>query len=984
MTSGHAMAAAVALPMAAAVTPARAAVAVSGAVADRLRPPRLLSAWLRRGVGRRRHGFAGVGTSSSLPTARHWLVARAQASEAAAASQEAESNGTPSPSSSDRIQVSARTAPHMWSGDAIRREFLRFYADRGHTVLPGSSLIPRDPTVLLTIAGMLQFKPVFLGQEPRPASRATTAQKCVRTNDVENVGRTARHHTFFEMLGNFSFGDYFKREAIPWAWELATKVYGLPADQIWVSVYKDDDEAYRIWRDDVGVPPEHIQRLGEEDNFWASGPTGPCGPCSELYYDFHPERGSKGASLEDDSRFIEFYNLVFMQYDRDSDGQLAPLAAQNIDTGMGLERMAQILQEVPNNYETDLIMPIIEAAARLANISYHSADERTKSALKVIGDHTRAVVYLISDGVVAANVGRGYVLRRLIRRVVRMARQIGISADGGVIAKIAEVAVESSSGIDQNVVQNQYKIYAELSREEERFVQTLERGEKLLEELLQNALASDKVIKGEDAFVLYDTYGFPVEITVEAAEERGVEVDMEGYEEALERARQLSLAAHTSVALQSGGPMSDLAMQLKPTDFLGYTQLRSEARILAVICEGWVTECVDQPGRAVEVGDQGLLQVVHEDGQSGIVAVDTVRKFGEGMYVHYGKVESGAVRMNGLALAKVDVDFRRRTRCHHTATHLLQSALRQVLGKDVAQAGSLVDHDRLRFDFSFTRPATSEELDTIESLVNEWITEGSKLRTYEMELEEAKAKGAMAMFGEKYSNVVRVIEVPGVSLELCGGTHVDNTSEIGAFRILSETGIASGVRRIEAVAGPAAVSLLRARDDAVRQLCSQLRARPDELPDRVAALQEEARTVAKELAAARAQLALTKADSLLEKAVSVGPMKVLVASMEGVNPDALKQAAERIAQRLGDPSVVLLGSAPEPAKVALVALCSPLAVKAGMNAGKMVGPVAKQCGGGGGGKPSFAQAGGKTPDALEDALASALASVQDALSTVAS
>ncbi len=876
---------------------------------------------------------------------------------------------------------SKSTAPKMnaakMSGAQIRQTFLDFYADRGHAIKPSASLVPEDPTVLLTIAGMLPFKPIFLGQRQADVDRATTSQKCIRTNDIENVGRTARHHTFFEMLGNFSFGDYFKEKAIAWAWELSTEVFKLPAEQLVVSVFREDDDAFAIWRDQIGVPEHRIIRMDEEDNFWTSGPTGPCGPCSEIYYDFHPERGDKDIDLEDDTRYIEFYNLVFMQYNRDAEGNLTPLKNQNIDTGLGLERMAQILQQVPNNYETDLIFPIIETAAEIAGIDYAQADDSTKVSLKVIGDHVRAVVHMIADGITASNVGRGYILRRLIRRVVRHGRLIGI--EGAFISKVAETAIQLSEDAFPDTRRRADTIQAELDREEARFLETLERGEKLLAEIVEKASKTKaRQISGEDAFVLYDTYGFPVELTQEIAEEQGLTVDLAGFESEMEKQKQRSKDAHQTIDLTVQGSLDSLAEHIHSTEFLGYKDNSSTSRVEALLVDG---ESVDQieAGQDVQVvlnqtpfyaesggqiGDRGYLS-----GEDLVIRVHDVKKDGD-FFVHFGKVERGALKVGDQVMAQIDRSCRRRAQANHTATHLLQAALKKLVDTNISQAGSLVAFDRLRFDFNCPRALTPEEIQQVEEQVNTWVAEGHQADVSVMALEEAKAKGAIAMFGEKYSDEVRVIDFPGVSMELCGGTHVTNTAEIGLFKIISETGISSGVRRIEAVAGPAVLEYLNVRDAVVRDLAERFKAKPEELPDRITTLQNDLKSAQKELETLRSELAVTQSDQLLDKAETVGHLKVLVAEMPGVSADALKTAAERLQQKLGAGAVVL-GSVPEEGKVSLVAAFSPEVIEKKLQAGKFIGGIAKLCGGGGGGRPNLAQAGGrdaaKLPEALETA-----------------
>ncbi|PSO82871.1 MAG: alanine--tRNA ligase [Cyanobacteria bacterium QS_5_48_63] len=873
-------------------------------------------------------------------------------------------------------------SPQFLSGNEIRQKFLDFYAQRDHKVLPSASLVPEDPTVLLTIAGMLPFKPIFLGQRTPPHPRATTSQKCIRNNDIENVGRTARHHTFFEMLGNFSFGDYFKEKAIAWAWELSTEGFGLSADRIFPTVFEEDDEAFEIWRDQMGIPAHRIYRLGEEENYWHAGPTGPCGPCSELYYDLHPERGDKEIDLEDDTRFIEFYNLVFMQYNQDSEGNLTPLQNQNIDTGLGLERMAQILQGVPNNYETDLIFPIIQTAAELAGINYDTCEEKAKVSLKVIGDHVRAVVQMIVDGITASNVGRGYVLRRLIRRVVRHGRSIGIQDE--FTTKVAETAIALSESHYPQLREGAQLIKTELQREESRFLETLERGEKILTEILTSG---PKQISGKDAFVLYDTYGFPLELTQEIAEEEGLTVDLEGFEAEMEAQRQRSQAAHQTVDLTTQDSLEQLE-EVHPTEFLGYTHHSTPVQVTALLANGKRVESASAGDEVQillnqtpfyaesggQIGDRGYLS-----GEDILVRIEDVQKEGY-FFVHFGHLERGTLQLGTPVNAQIDRDCRRRAQAHHTATHLLQAALKQLVDSSISQAGSLVAFDRLRFDFNCPRALTSEELQQVEDTINTWIAEAYDTQEAVMPFDKAKAKGAIAMFGEKYGDEVRVIDVPGISMELCGGTHVNNTAEIGLVKIVSETGISSGVRRIEAVAGPAVLEYLNLRDRIVRDLSEQFKIQPEALPERINGLQGELKSTQKQLEALKQELAQAQSEQLLAQAESVGDYKILVAQMEGeVDADALKSAAERLQQKLGE-SAVVLGSSPTEGKVSLVASFSQKVNQKGLQAGKFIGGIAKICGGGGGGRPNLAQAGGRDPSKLAEALDSARTQLHSALS----
>ncbi|HIK28322.1 MAG: alanine--tRNA ligase [Oscillatoriaceae bacterium SKW80] len=859
------------------------------------------------------------------------------------------------------------------SGSEIRQKFLDFYAKRGHKVLPSASLVPEDPTVLLTIAGMLPFKPIFLGQKTPAYKRVTTSQKCIRTNDIENVGRTARHHTFFEMLGNFSFGDYFKEQAIAWGWELTTEVFGLPKERLVVSVFREDEEAYTIWRDKIGICSARIKRMGEEDNFWASGPTGPCGPCSEIYYDFHPELGDDNINLEDDTRFIEFYNLVFMEYNRDAEGNLTPLKSKNIDTGMGLERMAQILQGVANNYETDLIFPIIKTAAQIAGIDYTKADEKTKISLKVIGDHIRAVVHMIADGIRTSNIGRGYILRRLIRRIVRHGRLIGI--EGLFASRVAETALALGETTYPNLRAQESQIKAEIEHEEKRFLTTLERGEKLLDEILAK---KPKQISGVDAFTLYDTYGFPLELTQEIAAEQGITVDVAGFDAAMKQQVERAKEARETIDLTVQGSLDKLAEHIRATEFVGYSQAIASAEVIVILSSGKIINEA-KAGEQIQIvldrtpfyaesggqiGDRGYLS-----GKDVLVRIEDVKKESD-FFVHFGRIERGTLRTGDNVTAQIDLACRRRAQANHTATHLLQAALKKLVDDSISQAGSLVAFDRLRFDFNCPRPLTPTELQQVEEQVNIWIAEAHQAQITQMPLAEAKAKGALAMFGEKYADIVRVVDYAGVSMELCGGTHVNNTAEIGVFKIISETGIASGVRRIEAVAGPAVLDYLNVRDKIVKELSERFKIKPEEIPARVESLQDDLKKALKQLEALKAELALAKSDQLLSQAESVGDFKILVAQLEDVEAEALKTAAERLLHKLGNGAVVL-ASVPETNKVNFVAAFSPDVNKKGLQAGKFIGAIAKICGGGGGGRPHLAQAGGRDPQQLSLALSNA-------------
>ena len=865
------------------------------------------------------------------------------------------------------------------TGEQIRNAFIAFFAERGHQVIPSASLVPEDPTVLLTIAGMLPFKPVFLGQQERPAPRATTSQKCIRTNDIENVGRTARHQTFFEMLGNFSFGDYFKKEAIQWAWELSTEVFELDPKHLVISVFREDEETETIWRDLVGVNPQRIIRMDEADNFWSSGATGPCGPCSEIYYDFKPELGEEGIDLDDDTRFIEFYNLVFMQFNRDSLGNLTPLENCNIDTGMGLERMAQILQGVPNNYETDLIYPLIEKAASLAKIDYQKVDDKSKVSLKIIGDHCRAITHLISDGVTANNLGRGYVLRRLLRRVVRHGRLIGI--DKPFLPEMGLSVIQLMQSVFPQLLERQEIILHELRREEARFLETLERGEKLLADLLDT---QPPQITGEQAFDLYDTYGFPLELTQEIVQEHGLVVDIDGFEKAMNEQRERAKAASVSIDLTLQDAIDEMAIDLKKTCFLGYEELDHRSHVIGLVVNGESAKSA-VTGDVVQIvldstpfygegggqiGDCGVMNRGGLSSDESLIQIDSVTR-NRNIYVHSGCITRGTLSIGDLVHSRVDPISRRRAQANHTATHLLQAALKEVVDPAIAQAGSLVSFERLRFDFHSPSSLTSIALEQVEALINSWICQAHLLHVQEMSIQEAKARGAIAMFGEKYGDVVRVVDIPGVSMELCGGTHVVNTAEIGVFKIVSESGIASGIRRIEAVAGLSVLDYLNERDVVVKQLSERFKVQPFEIIERVRALQDEVKLTNKALLVSHQKLACAKAMALANQVSCVGATQFLVERLDGIDGGALQVAAKGLVDYLGENSAIVFGGLPDQNdqnKVIFVAAFGSEVIAAGLKAGGFIGEVAKHCGGGGGGRPNLAQAGGRDGKALDTAL----------------
>ena len=859
------------------------------------------------------------------------------------------------------------------TGDEIRNAFLKFYSEKLHKIIPSASLIPDDPTVMLTIAGMLPFKPVFLGLKERPSKRATSSQKCIRTNDIENVGVTARHHTFFEMLGNFSFGDYFKREAIQWAWELVTNIYQLSVENIIVSVFHEDEESAKIWRDEIGIHPDRIVKLGEEDNFWSSGKTGPCGPCSELYYDFHPEKGLQNIDLEDGDRFIEFYNLVFMQYNRDPNGKLTDLKFKNIDTGMGLERMAQILQKKQNNYETDLIFPIIQKICEIANIDYFSSDDKNKISLKIIGDHTRAVIHLISDGVAASNLGRGYILRRLIRRMVRHGRLLGITNE--FLPHIATVGINLMQNNYPDLKNNNDLILNEIKIEEIRFRETLERGEKLLDELISSG---QKLISGFKAFELYDTYGFPLELTVEIAEENSISVDVKGFEEEMNAQKERAKAASSNIDLTLEGSLEREIDVFNKTVFNGYKSLLSEAEIKGIFLDSTLVKQASEGQKVLIVLDQTTFYG-ESGGQVGDIGtifskdvevlVDNVMRK-KNVFLHYGTIKKGILTIGQKVKTNVSSSNRAKAAANHTATHLLQSALKSVVNESVGQKGSLVAFNKLRFDFNSSNPISKDQISKIETLVNSWIMENHALEIKNMSKSEALEKGAVAMFGEKYDDEVRVVNVPGVSMELCGGTHVKTTSELGSFKIISEEGISAGVRRIEALSGQSALDYFSDRNALVNQLSDLLKANPNQLFERVNNLQAELINKNKEIQKMKDEIAYFKYSSIKSSAEIVNSFSILVNQIDGLDGNSLQSAALNLTSHLGNKAIVILGGIPNPEnrKLLFVVSLGDDAVKIGLHAGKLINEIARICSGGGGGKPNFAQAGAKDIDKLSDAL----------------
>ncbi len=856
-------------------------------------------------------------------------------------------------------------------GNELRQAYLQFFESKGHLKLDSFSLIPEnDPSLLLIGAGMAPLKPFFTGKLVPPRTRVTTCQKCIRTGDIENVGRTARHHTFFEMLGNFSFGDYFKKDAIHWAWEFLTEVIKLDKEKLYVTVYPDDQEAYDVWHKEVGLPDSHISRL--EDNFWEIG-EGPCGPDSEIFYDLGEERGCHQPDCTpgcDCDRYLEIWNLVFTQFNRTADGEYVPLEKKNIDTGAGLERLASVLQHKESNFETDLIFPIIEAAMKRANVGYHE-DPNTDISLKVIGDHARAIAVLISDGVLPSNEGRGYVLRRILRRAVRHGRLLGI--EGRFLTDLIDVVVEILGPGLPDLIEKKDFIKCVVANEEDRFNQTLEQGL----ELLTGMLAAHKedgvsVLPGTDVFKLYDTYGFPWELTQEIASESGFAIDMEGFEAAMNEQRTRARAAREDVDAKVATP----DITFLSNEELTADESATESEIL-MIGEGATRVEEDSDGTEVtlivrstpfhaegggQLGDTGYIV-----GPMGKMEVTTTRKLPEGTTYHVGVISEGTLHVGDAVTFEVDTERRMSMARNHTATHLLHAALKQVLGNHVNQAGSLVMPDRLRFDFTHFSPVTAEELQQVTDLVNAEILKAQDVAIAEMSMPEAKELGAMALFGEKYGDRVRVVTVPDFSIELCGGSHVPNTAVIGQFRIVSEGGIGSGVRRIEAVTGAAALAMAQHDHAELLALATTLKTKPESLQARVAQLQEELKTAEHELAAAKKELAAGSMQDVLASKFDVNGLSGVVATVAASDMEELRGIADMVRDHIGS-GVVLLGMASDD-KVNFVCMATKDAVKAGLHAGNIVKATAQAAGGNGGGRPDMAQAGGKKPEALNDALA---------------
>jgi len=854
------------------------------------------------------------------------------------------------------------------TSNELRRAFLEFFRERGHEIVPSSPLVPgNDPTLLFTNAGMVQFKDVFLGTDKRKYKRAVTSQRCVRAggkhNDLENVGYTARHHTFFEMLGNFSFGDYFKDEAIRLAWEFLTQVLQLPPDRFWVTVYEEDDDAADIWLKKIKVDPKRFSRMGMKDNFWSMGDTGPCGPCSEIFYDHGPETagGPPGSPDEDGDRYVEVWNLVFMQFDRASNGEMTPLPKPSVDTGMGLERISAVMQGVHSNYQIDLFANLIAAAAKALRVRNDGS-----SSLNVIADHIRASSFLVVDGVLPGNEGRRYVLRRIIRRAIRHGKKLGVS--GSFFYKLVKPLCNEMGEAYPELLKARAHVEKVLRTEEDRFAETLDQGIEILEDAI--AAMKGTVIPGDVVFRLYDTYGFPVDLTADIARERGLTIDEKGFESLMSVQRDRARAASKFGAAESASIQTDVS-----SDFSGYGGTEGQSRVVAIFKDGKSVESLSGGNDAAvvlqttpfyaesggQVGDTGVLKSTN-----GTFVVSDTQKSGNAI-LHFGKVQSGILKSNDAVQAIVDAERRHATVLNHSATHLLHAALRNVLGEHVTQKGSLVAPDRLRFDFSHYEGLSAEQLQAIETLVNDEIRKNTAAETKHMHYNDAVASGAIALFGEKYGDEVRVLRLGDFSVELCGGTHVSRSGDIGLFKIVSESGVASGVRRIEALTGKTALRWIDAIERSLDAVASLLKSQRDQVVPKVEQLIRRSRELEKELAATRQQLLTGGSSRSAENIVEIDGIKVLAARMDGADAKTLRDAVDRFKDQLQS-AVIVLGSIDD-GKVRLAAGVTRNNIER-IQAGDVIRPVAAQVGGKGGGRPDFAQAGGSNPLALDAALAS--------------
>lgn len=876
--------------------------------------------------------------------------------------------------------------PKYLTTDEIREKYINFFAkEHQHTLVESSSLVPDNPTVLLTTAGMLQFLPYFLGLEQPPynPARATSCQKCARAggkdSDIENVGRTPRHHTFFEMLGNFSFGDYYKKEVIPWAWDFVTNHLGLEKERLWVTIFETDDEAYELWTTLTDIKPERILRKGKKDNFWGPpGATGSCGPCSEIHYDLGEQfkcSDDCGIDTCECDRWVEIWNLVFTELFQDEEGNQSPLEKKNVDTGMGLERIAMVVQGKSSTFETDLLQKILNKASEITGVKY-KANDKTDVSLRIITDHARCVSFLIADGVTPGNEGRSYVLRMILRRALRHGKILGVDVD--FLHNLVPTVVECYGKTYPELVEKQAKIIDVISKEENRFKQTLDRGQKLLDEVIQKALTTDKIINGEDAFKLYDTFGFPLELTVEIAAESNVNVDVDAFKVEMENQRERAKASVQKIVLTDELVYANIEKDKGSTDFIGYEKLSCEdAKVIAIVKDGEVVEAVDSSDEIVDIMLDKTPFYAESGGQVGDVGTICAKGFESEvantfkvnkLFVQRVNIVDGEIKVGDTVSAKVDVEKRQETRVHHSLAHLLQAALIKILGDEVHQAGSQVDMQRTRFDFSFPRAMSKDEIKKVEDLINGWISDRLEQHTEVMDVNEARSQGAMALFGEKYDEKVRVVSIGNISKELCGGTHIDNTSELRVAKIVSESAISAGSRRIEAVCSKAAIKLLTEKAEEIDSISQTLKTPVVELGARIDKIVAENRDMQNEINNLKAEVAKYKFGSFVSKAKDINGGKLLVSKVEAFEPNVLKVAMEELARKLGE-SVVILVSQKEDGTGMILVRVSDSLVKSGINAGKLVGEIAQQCGGKGGGKPNFAQGGAKDLSNINEILA---------------
>jgi alanyl-tRNA synthetase len=872
---------------------------------------------------------------------------------------------------------------YMSSGE-IREKFLKFFESKGHKITPSASLVPSDPSILLTIAGMVPFKPIFLGQVKSSLKRAVSSQKCIRTNDIENVGKTARHHTFFEMLGNFSFGDYFKEDAIKWAWKFFTEVIGFPEEKLWVSIFKDDDESFDIWHNLIGLPEKRITRLGEKDNFWKVGPTGPCGPCSEIYIDLGEDKASKeGGGVGVDERYLELWNLVFMQYNREEDGSLTPLPKKNIDTGLGLERIASVLQKVDTDFETDLFLPIIEFVAQNAGIKYKE-DLKKDLALKVIADHVRALVFMISDGIIPSNEGRGYVLRMLLRRAFRYGKVIDYNQP--FLYEVAPVVIGLMKEVYPETYKEENRICQIILDEEKRFQETLNIGIQILDNLKEELKQKNKdKLSGRDAFKLYDTYGFPLELTRDILEEDGfaIEEDDFNHEMKIQRERSRESRMKTKASAEDDKInqklYQDILKERGETEFIGYDSVEAKSKVIAITKEGklvdkarvgdnckiFLEKTPFYAEKGGQIGDKGVITSTSKNNL--LIEILNTHVPIEGLIAHFAEISKGEIRVGEEVLARVDSLQRKAIARNHTATHLLHGALKNVLGDHVKQSGSAVNSHHLRFDFNHFAPLTMQELEKIENLVNEKILDELKVETRISTFDKAKEMGAIALFGEKYGEQVRVVKIGEFSLELCGGTHLNSTSNIGLFKILNEEGIGSGLRRIEALTGFEALKYIYEKESIIQEVSDKLQTTPSEIPVKINQLIDDANHMKKKIKMIRNKLAHYEVDKLLFNKQEIKGVNIIALKVEAEDNNDLRNWGDLIKDKIKS-GIVVLGTELDNGKVALLAMVTDDLAEKGYNAGNIIKDIAPIVGGKGGGKKTMAQAGGSKADKLNQAL----------------